>query len=81
MNKARTIKEEVRKLGQRKRPLTYERMAEAIRSRHPSAHTSVKTVQWYASQLRRSGEDIRVKLSGNRERRDWSNRPLEKPAD
>lgn len=80
-NRARTIKEEVRKLGQRKRPLTYTKIAETIRARHPEAQTSEKTVQWYASQLRRQGEMVKVQLSGGRERRDWASRPDEKPTD
>lgn len=78
-NRNRTIKDEVLKLGKRKRPLTYSRMAETIRARHPEAKTSEKTVQWYASQLRRQGEEVKVQLAGGRERRDWANRPEEKP--
>lgn len=57
----RTIKEEVRILGRRKRPLTYPGIAEAIKAKHPEANTSVKTVQWYASRLRREGETVNVK--------------------
>lgn len=57
---ARTIKEEVRQLGARKRPLTYEKMVIIIKERHPEASTSVKTVQWYASKLRREGFEVHV---------------------
>lgn len=60
-NANRTIKEEVRLLGARKRPLTYGQMADVIRERHPEAQTSIKTVQWYASNLRRSGVEVNVK--------------------
>lgn len=60
-NTARTIKEEVRVLGRRKRALTYPAMVDIIKARHPEANTSVKTVQWYASRLRRDGEDVNVK--------------------
>lgn len=56
----RTIKEEVRNLCQRKRALTYEKMVDIIKERHPDAHTSVKTVQWYASKLRREGVEVHV---------------------
>ncbi len=56
----RTIKDEVRHLGQRKRPLTYEMMVVIIKGRHPEAQTSVKTVQWYASKLRREGAEMHV---------------------
>ncbi|UQM93911.1 hypothetical protein vBSmQDWS359_73 [Stenotrophomonas phage vB_Sm_QDWS359] len=57
----RTIKDEVRILGRRKRPLTYPGMVDAIKAKHPEANTSVKTVQWYASRLRREGETVNVK--------------------
>lgn len=57
----RTIKDEVRRLGKRKRAMTYEQMVEAIKARHPKAQTSVKTVQWYASRLRKEGEKVNVK--------------------
>lgn len=57
----RTIKDEVRHLGKRKRALTYEQMVEAIKAKHPKAQTSVKTVQWYASRLRKEGETVNVK--------------------
>jgi len=57
----RTIKDEVRFLGKRKRALTYEQMVERIKASHPKAQTSVKTVQWYASRLRRDGEKVNVK--------------------
>ncbi|URA07025.1 hypothetical protein P9A47_gp57 [Xanthomonas phage Elanor] len=60
-NTIRTIKEEVRVLGTRKRPLTYGQMTDIIKERHPDANTSVKTVQWYASRLRRDGEDVNVR--------------------
>lgn len=60
-NSARTIKDEVRILGRRKRPLTYPGMVSAIKAKHPEAHTTVKTVQWYASRLRRDGEEVNVK--------------------
>jgi hypothetical protein len=60
-NTNRTIKDEVRMLGARKRPLTYAQMTQVIQERHPDANTSVKTVQWYASDLRRSGETVNVK--------------------
>jgi hypothetical protein len=56
-----TIKEEVRRLGTRKRPLTYPAMVSIIHGRHPEAHTSVKTVQWYASRLRAEGHEVNVK--------------------
>lgn len=56
----RTIKEEVRNLCQRKRALTYEKMVDIIKERHPDANTSVKTVQWYASKLRREGVEVHV---------------------
>lgn len=39
----RTIKDEVRNLCQRKRALTYEKMVDIIKERHPEANTSVKT--------------------------------------
>lgn len=58
---ARTIKDEVRRLGARKRPMTYVAMVDAIKKAHPEAHTSVKTVQWYASRLRRDGFQVNVK--------------------
>lgn len=58
---ARTIREEVRLLGARKRPLTYGKMVDIIKERHPEANTTVKTVQWYASKLRREGQDVQVK--------------------
>ena len=57
----RTIKDEVRILGRRKRPLTDPGMVDAIKAKHPEANTSVKTVQWYASRLRREGETVNVK--------------------
>lgn len=57
----RTIKDEVRVLGRRKRALTYPAMVEAIKAKHPDANTSVKTVQWYASRLRREGETVNVR--------------------
>jgi hypothetical protein len=57
----RTIKDEVRHLGKRKRALSYEQMVEAIKAKHPKAQTSVKTVQWYASRLRKEGETVNVK--------------------
>ena len=60
-NTARTIKEEVRVLGRRKRPLTYPAMVDIIKTRHPDANTTTKTVQWYASRLRREGEEVNVK--------------------
>lgn len=60
-NTARTIKDEVRILGRRKRPLTYPGMVNAIKARHPDANTTVKTVQWYASRLRSEGEQVNVK--------------------
>ena len=60
-NSNRTIKDEVRILGHRKRPLTYPGMVDAIKARHPEANTTVKTVQWYASRLRRDGEKVNVK--------------------
>lgn len=60
MTTVRTIKEEVRQLCNRKRALTYEKMVSIIRERHPEAHTTVKTVQWYASKLRRSGVEVHV---------------------
>lgn len=56
----RTIKDEVRNLCQRKRALTYEKMVDIIKERHPEANTSVKTVQWYASKLRREGVEVHV---------------------
>lgn len=59
-NAVRTIKEEVRNLCQRKRALTYEKMVDIIKERHPDANTSVKTVQWYASKLRREGVEVHV---------------------
>jgi hypothetical protein len=58
---ARSIKEEVRFMGKRKRALTYEQMVTAIKARHPTAQTSVKTVQWYASRLRKEGEKVNVR--------------------
>lgn len=42
-------------------PLTYPGMVDAIKAKHPEANTSVKTVQWYASRLRREGETVNVK--------------------
>lgn len=42
-------------------PLTYPGMVDAIRAKHPEANTTVKTVQWYASRLRRDGEEVNVK--------------------
>lgn len=60
-DKNRTIKEEVRLLGRRKRPLSYVEMVGIIHERHPDASTSVKTVQWYASRLRMAGEEVNVK--------------------
>lgn len=60
-NSTRTIKEEVRQLGRRKRALSYTEMVDIIQSRHPDANTTVKTVQWYASKLRREGEAMNVK--------------------
>ena len=61
MKAVRTIKDEVRVLGARKRALTYAQMVNLIRTRHPEAQTSVKTVQWYASRLRREGVSVNVK--------------------
>lgn len=60
-NSNRTIKEEVRQLGRRKRALSYVEMVTIIQARHPEANTTVKTVQWYASRLRREGEAMNVK--------------------
>lgn len=60
MTTVRTIKEEVRQLCNRKRALTYEKMVSIIRERHPEANTTVKTVQWYASKLRRSGVEVHI---------------------
>ncbi len=74
-----TIKSEVEKLLTRKVPLSYEEVAEKVRAAHPEASTSAKTVQWYASRMRRDGKVVRVRLSGSRERRDWRKRPNAKP--
>lgn len=57
-----TIRAEVTKLLQRKRPLTYQQIVDVIHQRHPECKTSVKTVQWYASRLRVAGEAPRVAL-------------------
>lgn len=77
--KVRTIKEDTIALLTRKRPLTYEKIVEEVQKRHPDAETSVKTVQWYASRLRKDGLTVNVKRSAN-ERRAWGKRPAEKPA-
>ncbi len=57
----RSIKDEVRFMGKRKRAFTYEQMVTAIKARHPKAQTSVKTVQWYASRLRKEGAKVNVR--------------------
>ncbi len=59
----RTIKQDTIALLQRKRPLTYEGIVQAIHVKHPESHTTVKTVQWYASRLRAAGEEVHVKLA------------------
>lgn len=74
----KTIKEDTIALLTRKRPLSYEGIVNEIHKRHPEAHTSVKTVQWYASRLRAAGETVRVKLVNDR--RVWGKRPATKPA-
>lgn len=61
MSSNTTIREEVRRLCTRKRPLSYDKMVDIIHERHPEAHTTVKTVQWYASKLRREGVEVHVK--------------------
>lgn len=77
--KVRTIKEDTIALLTRRRPLTYEGVVAEIQKRHPEAETSIKTVQWYASRLRKAGETVNVKRTSN-ERRVWGKRPAEKPA-
>lgn len=57
-----TIRAEVTKLLQRKRPLTYQQIVDLLHQRHPECQTSAKTVQWYASRLRVSGLEPRVAL-------------------
>lgn len=76
-----SIKSEIEKLLTRKTPLTYEEVAEKIKAAHPEASTSAKTVQWYASKMRKEGKAVRVKLSGPRERRNWRKRPEAKPVE
>lgn len=80
MTKTAAIKTEVAKLLKRKSPLTYQQIADKVRAKFPEAQTSVKTVQWYACRLRRDeGEEVRVRLDGRRERRNWKTRPEVKP--
>lgn len=57
-----TIQSEVSALLQRKRPLTYQQIVDLIHKRHPECHTSIKTVQWYASRLRKEGIEAHVVL-------------------
>lgn len=72
-----TIQAEVNRLLQRRSPLTYEQIVSRVHEKHPDCHTTVKTVQWYASRLRKSGADVRVRTS--RDRRNWKTRPAQKP--
>lgn len=75
-----TIQAEVNKLLLRRTPLTYEQIVSRVHEKHPDCHTTVKTVktvQWYASRLRKTGADVRVRTS--HDRRDWRNRPAQKP--
>lgn len=59
---AATIKTETQKLLQRKRALTYQQIVDILHMRHPDCKTSVKTVQWYASQMRRQeGLEVNVR--------------------
>lgn len=69
----------VAKLLARRNPLTYVQIVDKVHQRYPEAQTSVKTVQWYASRLRKSGADVRVRLDRH-ERRNWKTRPDAKPA-
>lgn len=72
----KTIKEEVAALVRRKRPLSYEEITEEVQRRHPEAKTTVRTVMWYTSLIRRQGGEVRVRRAN--ERRDWSKRPTER---
>lgn len=56
-----SIKAEATRLLQRKRPLSYEQIVAEIHRRHPEAKTTVRTVHWYASRLRRGGSEVRVR--------------------
>lgn len=58
-----TIQAEVNKLLLRRTPLTYEQIVSRVHEKHPDCHTTVKTVQWYASRLRKTGADVRVRTS------------------
>lgn len=56
-----TIKQDVQRLLQRKRPLTYDEIVKQVKARHRGAKTSKKSVAWYASRMRAEGLDVNVK--------------------
>lgn len=57
-----TIQADVQKLLCRKVPLTYAQIVSRVQEKHPDCSTSIKTVQWYASRLRRlHGIEVRVR--------------------
>lgn len=57
-----TIQADVQKLLCRKVPLTYAQIVSRVQEKHPDCATTVKTVQWYASRLRRlHGVAVRVR--------------------
>jgi hypothetical protein len=58
-----TIGETVRQLLSRKRPLTYDQIIDAVKTKHPGAATSKDSVQWYASRMRADGQEPNVRLS------------------
>ncbi len=56
-----TIQADVQKLLCRKTALTYAQIVSRVQEKHPDCATSVKTVQWYASRLRKDGIEVRVR--------------------
>ncbi len=59
----KTIKQDTEALLQRKRPLTYVGIVQALQAKHPESKSTVKTVQWYASRMRAAGVQVNVKLA------------------
>ena len=44
-------------------PLTYAEIAERIRRKLPGSRTSARCIAWYATQMRKRGETVRIRLA------------------
>lgn len=56
--KARRVADDVARMLQAKRPLSYEAIAERVRAKHPEARTTARSVASVASGLRAAGVEL-----------------------